>query len=518
MTNLIKRLVLCLAMMVGLALALVLCGTAMAAEADHYALVESISCVNESGAAVSMALGDAAPAITDGAPSGGNRARLLRDDGRRVTVELDGSYAAGSGLSVPAGTVVRWRAAENGAYALERLPGETRTAETLEMTADGRLTGAEGLAADEDAVFVIPERYAGTGTPPAFRAENDGAAAGAYLRVDESGRLTHVFAAGTVTGGLAAPTGVRWNEDERGNARPGCMSWTMPEGDRSDYFEFQVYRDGQEITSGPEREFDYRSGGRHSAMFLSYLHESAPLSAGAYTFRVRGASGYGEEKTAGEWSELSAPYSFTPPAARLAAPEAPRWAELYPFMAWTPAADEADAHSYFVRYYYSAARDGKPELYTGTLHMDLENGVTCNSVFVDEMMERKGAGWYYFTVQAVSGNLDRVLNSPESALSDALYYDGGTLPGGGLEAVTAVSGVESSGGRISFDVSTVFADGFYGSGALFAAAYDGGGGISDVAFTTKSKGAFALRGTRAKVFLLDEETLVPLAAPLEVGG
>lgn len=511
-----RRLLLCLP----LALVL-LCGTALAAEGGRYALVERISCVSGSGGTVSMALGDEAPAVTGADSMWGayNRAQMIMDDGSVRTVNLDRSYADGNSLSVPAGEIVRCRDAENGDCVLEKLPGETRTANTLEMTADGRLTGAEGCTADGETMFVIRGRYAGAGTAPAFKAENNGGAAGAYLRVDESGRLTHVFAAGTVTGGVAAPADPRWGVDENGNARPGCMSWTA-EGSSPDYFEFQVYRDGVEITQGPEREYDYRNGSRHSAMFLSYLNEISPLAAGEYTFRVRGAVGYGEEKAVSEWSEASAPYSFTPPADRLTAPGVPRWAGLYPLMTWTPAEDAADAHSYYVRYYYSSAPDGTPEPYTGTLHMDLENGVTSNSVFVDEMMERIGAGWYYFTVQAVSGNLDKVLNSPESAMSDAIYYDGGKVANGGMDALVTASGVEAAGGRIAFDVSAALADSFYDDGrdgALFAVGYTGGV-VSDVAYTTKSSDGFDLKGTKAKVFFLDERTLIPLAKALEVGG
>lgn len=320
-----------------------------------------------------------------------------------------------------------------------------------------------------------------------------------------------------------APAELRWNEDAEGRSRPGCMSWTAGADQDFLYFDIQVFDSGENQIYEGQEYCETDGNGRWCSMLLSYLDEGllgGGLPAGDYRFRVR-PTRYGEPL--GEWSELSGPYSYTPPAERLEAPSGARWAGLYPLMAWTPAADGDAAFDYYVRYYYSpddgAARD--PSALTkasGTLHMSLDkNGVTNNDVFVNEQMARHGAGYYYFTVQAVSGDRDQRRNSPESPLSDAVHFDGETVTNGGSGAQAAVSQVKAGGGKLSFTVSSTNVT--WGEnkreGSLFLAGWRDGR-LSDAAYTAKSSGDFSLSAERATVFFLEEKTWIPLAEKLMV--
>lgn len=319
--------------------------------------------------------------------------------------------------------------------------------------------------------------------------------------------------------GAAAPTEPRWNEDAEGVSRPGCMSWTFETDKDWLYFDVRVL-DGEGKTVYEEREYCETDGnGRWCSMLLSYLDEGllgGLLPAGDYSFQVR-ATQYNEPLS--EWSEPSRVYHYTQPSRRLEAPSGARWAGLYPFMTWTEAADGDLAFDYFVRYYFSANDsaatdpDGLTEA-SGTLHMSLDrDGMTDNHIFVEEQMAKKGAGWYYFTVQAVSGDRDQYLNSPESALSDAIYFNGKTVEGGGPDASTSVSGVTAQGGKLSFSVSSVNGSGKDGS--LFALGLRNGR-PSDAVYTTSQKGDFTLDAETAMVFFLEEETWIPLAKAIRV--
>lgn len=326
-------------------------------------------------------------------------------------------------------------------------------------------------------------------------------------------------------GSLAVPADLRWGTDAEGNARPGCMSWTWGTDEDWLYFDVRVL-DGEGETVYEEREYCETGGkGRWCSMLLSYLDEGllpggALLPGGDYRFQVR-ATQYNE--LISEWSEVSGVYHYTQPAERLEAPSGARWAGLYPLMAWTAAADGETAFDYYVRYYYSpddgAAKD--PSALTkasGTLHMSLDkNGVTNNDVFVNEQMARHGAGYYYFTVQAVSGDRDHWRNSPESPLSDAVHFDGKTVTNGGSGAQAAVSQVKAGGGKLSFTVSSTNVT--WGEnkreGSLFLAGWRDGR-LADAAYTAKSSGDFSLSAETATVFFLEEKTWIPLAEKLIV--
>lgn len=320
-------------------------------------------------------------------------------------------------------------------------------------------------------------------------------------------------------GGLTVlPVDLRWGVDANGKSRPGCMSWTAGEAEDFLYFDIDVVNsEGKSIYQGQDA-CDSGGNGRWSSMLLSYLDEglisgSRTLPAGDYRFRVR-TSQQGQK---GDWSAFSEAYHYVPPVKRLETPSGARWAGLYPLMTWTPAADGETAYDYFVRYYYSktnghAVDTASLEEASGTLHMTLDkSGLTDNHVFVDDRMNRSGEGWYYFTVQAVSGDRDNWLNSLESPLSDGIYFDGTTVVNGGPAGATSASDVKNEGGKLSFTVSTLNYS--KRDGSLLAVGLSGGR-ISDASYTTKQNAEFSLEGETAVVFLLEEETWIPLAKPL----
>lgn len=329
-------------------------------------------------------------------------------------------------------------------------------------------------------------------------------------------------------GSLAVPADLRWGTDAEGNARPGCMSWTA--GADRDFLSFDIRvldSAGELVYEQPGESCVTNGQGRWCSMFLSCLDEGllpggALLPGGDYRFQVRATQ---NNELVSEWSEVSGVYHYTQPAERLEAPSGARWAGLYPLMAWTAAADGETAFDYYVRYYFSPD-DGEAEDpsglkdASGTLHMSLDgNGVTSNAVFVEEMMKREGygAGYYYFTVQAISGDRDQYLNSPESPLSDAVYFDGQRVTNGGSGAVAAVSQVKVQEGKLTFTVSSTNAT--WGenekNGSLFLAGWRNGV-LSDAAYTTKSGGDFSLNGETATVFFLEEGTWIPLAEAVRV--
>lgn len=319
-------------------------------------------------------------------------------------------------------------------------------------------------------------------------------------------------------GFLAVPTDLRWNEDAEGNSRPGCMSWTFETDKDRLYFDVRVLDGAGKTVYEGQEHCETDGNGRWCSMLLSYLDEgllSGLLPAGDYSFRVQATQ---DNKPLSDWSEPSGVYHYTQPMERLEAPSGARWAGLYPFMTWTEE-DGGRAFDYFVRYYYSP-EDGKAEDpsalkdASSTLHMSLDkNGLTDNHIFVEERMARLGAGYYYFTVQAVSGDRDQYLNSPESALSDAVYFNGETVEGGGPDATTSASGVTVQGGKLSFSVSSVNGSGRDGS--LFALGLRNGR-PSDAVYTTKQNWDFSLDAESAAVFFLEEKTWIPLAKKLVV--
>lgn len=319
-----------------------------------------------------------------------------------------------------------------------------------------------------------------------------------------------------------APAALRWGVDAEGRSRPGCMSWTA--GAPGEWLDFEIeILDGDGNQVYLDREYCETDGkGRWCSMLLSYLDEGLlnggkPLPAGSYSFRVRICQ---QSKPLSGWSELSGAYRYPRPVQRLEAPSGARWAGLYPLMAWSPAADGDTAFDYFVRYYFSAENGEATDTSgltdaSGTLHMSLDsNGLTTNEVFVRELMARHGKGWYYFTVQAVSGDRDNRLNSLESHLSDGIYYDGSSVTNGGPDGQVMASDVKTApGGKISFEVSSSIYSGKKGS--LLAAGWRNGA-LSDAAYSTSQKGEFTLDGDMAKVFFLEKETFIPLAKAIEV--
>lgn len=337
--------------------------------------------------------------------------------------------------------------------------------------------------------------------------------------------VVHVNGGAGGTGG-GVPSALRWGTDAEGASRPGCMSWTWGTDEDFLYFDVRVLDGAEEPVYEGQQYCETDGKGRWCSMLLSYLDEGllgGGLQAGDYRFQVRESRSPEEE--ASEWSEPSGVYHYAQPSRRLEAPSGARWAGLYPLMTWTAAADGDRAFDYYVRYYFSPT-DGEaadPSALTpasGTLHMDLDrNGVTDNHIFVEEMMNREdyGPGYYYFTVQAVSGDRDNWLNSPESPLSDAVYFDGEGVANGGSGAVAAVSQVKVQEGKLTFTVSSTNVT--WGenekNGSLFLAGWRDGV-LSDAAYTTKSNGDFSLNAETATVFFLEEGTWIPLAKKLVV--
>lgn len=229
---------------------------------------------------------------------------------------------------------------------------------------------------------------------------------------------------------LAAPTELEWGKYYGGNEllienMPGMIAYRAADANAELTYEHcvSVYRQDE---AGDKRVWKSTWTQRPSSNSYRNDHDFViheELESGNYYFTVQ-ALGDGETCTDSEIA-TSAVWTYVKPDEQLAAPTGLAWAVGDEYTVTWDAPSDARVGGYLTSLYYSetdafATDRDTLESVDGFVRF-FEDGATYNSaVFYRGDFER--AGYYYFTVQHMSGDIGSALHSNESVLSAAYAH------------------------------------------------------------------------------------------------
>ena len=154
-----------------------------------------------------------------------------------------------------------------------------------------------------------------------------------------------------------------------------------------------------------------------------FINNGIDLESGDYYFMVR-AMGDGETTANSAWV-TSDVWTYVRPEKQLAAPVNLRWDNN---TAWWDAVQDEDVGGYSCSFYYSAEH-GDLTSYKDTDDRIVAfvryrmNGFTYHC-WEQNMEFFEKPGYYYFTVNTVSGDMTKAIHSEDSELSPAIYWNG----------------------------------------------------------------------------------------------
>lgn len=216
-------------------------------------------------------------------------------------------------------------------------------------------------------------------------------------------------------GKLSTPTDLAWGGE--GNSAD-TMSWNFGENSLG-IVHLIVYRNNQVVH---DEYGDYGGSDYPGSESLSWAlaFDGIPMESGTYYFTVQNITDF--HSTSGNNSAVatSSKWTYTAPAAKLAAPSDPKWD--FPYCVWKPGKNSNQQESTLL-FYYSKTRNG--EYYSvGATTGRSTTGDTARTAVDEWALEYGGAGYYKFRVINLSDDVTQVQNSAWSAYSEPYYYDG----------------------------------------------------------------------------------------------
>lgn len=221
---------------------------------------------------------------------------------------------------------------------------------------------------------------------------------------------------------LTAPTDLKWGvyyKDDNGTpvSYPGMIAWTVTDAAYEADYEVYVYKEGE-----TEPVFSncwiHRAGKSVYKNDHDFVSSLEPLN-GQYYFTIQ-ALGDGETT---ENSDLvtSGVWSYTYPDVKIAPPTGLAWDGTT--ATWTPNPDE-NSGGFIVEYWFSADDSAATSVdglsrkgYIRYFTEGIEDGAFG---MPEDLQERWGDGYYYFTISTQSANVENAWHSDRSALSPAL--------------------------------------------------------------------------------------------------
>lgn len=221
-------------------------------------------------------------------------------------------------------------------------------------------------------------------------------------------------------GKLSTPTDLAWGGED---CSADTMSWRLGENSAG-YVRQVIYRNDRIVndTYGYyEGEFWDDSPISESLSWV-LAFEGIPMESGTYYFTVQNVTDWDSTSANNSAVATSPKWTYTAPAAKLAAPSDPVWD--FPYCIWKPGKNSMRQESTLM-FYYSESKSG--EYYSVCSTTGLPTAGDTARTAVGRALEYSGAGYYKFRVINLSDDVTQVQNSAWSAYSEPYYYDGSPI-------------------------------------------------------------------------------------------
>lgn len=215
-------------------------------------------------------------------------------------------------------------------------------------------------------------------------------------------------------GKLSTPTDLAWG----GEGEPvDTMSWRFGENTMG-YVHLVIYKDGRQLSQTwggyGVGASDY-PGTEQLGRFLAM--DDLTLESGTYHFTVQNVMGFESTSSNNSAVATSPKWTYTKPAAQLAAPSAPAWD--FPYCTWR--SGNVEGGDTVILFYFSKTQSGKYAFVSSCSTFDSSVPKTAVDTWA---LEKYGAGYYKFRVMNLSNDVTQTQNSPWSPYSEPYYYDG----------------------------------------------------------------------------------------------
>lgn len=216
-------------------------------------------------------------------------------------------------------------------------------------------------------------------------------------------------------GKLSTPTDLAWGGEGRS---ADTMSWSFGENSLG-IVHLVVYRNNQVVY---DEYGDYGTSDYPGSESLSWglAFDGTPMESGTYHFTVQNITDFHSTSSNNSAIATSPKWTYTKPAAQMAAPSDPKWD--FPYCTWKPGKISNQQESTLL-FYYSKTQNGK-YYSVGSTTGRPTTGDTARTTMDKWALENGGAGYYKFRVINLSDDVTQVQNSAWSAYSEPYYYDG----------------------------------------------------------------------------------------------
>lgn len=222
------------------------------------------------------------------------------------------------------------------------------------------------------------------------------------------------LAAPTLAAGkLSTPTDLAWG----GEGEPvDTMSWSFGENTKG-VIHLVIYKDGRQLDEtwlDYGGLFDDHPGTEQLSRLLPA--DDIPMESGTYHFTAQNVTNWDHSSSSDSAVATSPKWTYTKPAAKLAAPSALTWD--FPYCKWQTGSSAAQDIS--VLFYFSKTKNGEYYLVSS----DMADAAATKATISRWALQDNGAGYYKFRAMSLSADVTQTQNSPWSAYSEPYYYDG----------------------------------------------------------------------------------------------